>query len=157
MLCDCIKMEPYLTGGLAVAVAVAVDAVLLYAGRAQAGGAETLNRALPGEKFFDRERVTIASVFERKQTSFHRHNDLSLAANDPALGIWRRQIGYGERVTIRSHHVAYVLPLLRFCSQCHSYLDLVSHCGNVATRSLKIGKVSADCNAYHYAITLGSL
>jgi hypothetical protein len=68
-------------------------AILLNACRAQAGKTMLIDRELPGQKFVDRQRVPAASLFEGEESATHGGNDFSLAANDPAFGPGRRQIG----------------------------------------------------------------
>jgi hypothetical protein len=68
-------------------------AILLNACRAQAGKTVLIDRELPRQKFVDRQRVAAASLFEGEEPATHGGNDFSLAANDPAFGPGRRQIG----------------------------------------------------------------
>ena len=46
-------------------------AVLLNAGRAQAGKAMLVDRILPREEFLDRQRIAAARFFERQQAAAH--------------------------------------------------------------------------------------
>ena len=62
-------------------------AILLDARRAQACKAMIGNRGLPGEEFFDRERITLAGFLKAQQSSAHGGDDLCLSANNPATGI----------------------------------------------------------------------
>jgi hypothetical protein len=49
--------------------------VLLHTGGAQAGDTETLDGALPSEKFFNRQRVPPTSIVDAKQSAAHGHDD----------------------------------------------------------------------------------
>jgi hypothetical protein len=71
----------------------ALLAVLLNARGAQAGKAVLVDRILPGQKFFDGQRVTTARLFQRKEPAPDRRYDFCLSANDPAFGSRCRQIG----------------------------------------------------------------
>src|SRR5580700_2237669 len=75
--------------------------VLLDARGAQTGQAVLVDRILPGQEFLDRERITAARLFERKQSAAHGCNDLRLAANDPTLGSRRGQIRDRQGGTVR--------------------------------------------------------
>src|SRR5207237_7729012 len=59
--------------------------ILLNARGAQAGQAMAIDGVLPGEEFFDGQRITAAGFLQRKQAAAHRSHDLSFAADDPAL------------------------------------------------------------------------
>src|SRR6185436_12472461 len=80
--------------------------------RAQTRKTETLDRALPGEKLFDRQRIALARVFEAEQAAAHRDNDFRFATDDPSLGIGRRQISQRQRAAVRADHVAHARPAL---------------------------------------------
>src|SRR5579872_4298991 len=76
-------------------------AILLNAGGAQARQAVLVDRILPGEEFLDRQRIAAARLFERKKPAADRGYDFRLTANDPTFGSRRRQIGDGQRGTVR--------------------------------------------------------
>jgi hypothetical protein len=75
-------------------------AVLLDARGAQAGKAMIGNRTLPGEEFFDGQRVTITRFFEAQQATPHRCDDFCLPSDDPTPGICGRQISDGKWTAI---------------------------------------------------------
>jgi hypothetical protein len=64
-----------------------------------------INRGLPGEELFDRQRITGAGFLEGQQAATHSGDDLSLSADDPAFGRWWRQIRNGQRTAIRPDYV----------------------------------------------------
>jgi hypothetical protein len=59
--------------------------ILLCSRGTQAGEAVAIDRALPDEKFIDRERVAAASLLQREQTTAHRSYHLCLATDHPAF------------------------------------------------------------------------
>src|ERR1700730_984265 len=67
-------------------------AILLDAGRAEPRKAVAVDRILPGEKFLDGQRISAAGLFRR--------NHLPPAANPPALGSRRREIGDRKRTSV---------------------------------------------------------
>src|ERR1700730_6554710 len=74
--------------------------VLLDARGAQAGEAVLVNGILPGQEFFDRQRVAGASFFKGKEPATYGCNHLGLAADDPALRCRRRQVRNRKRTAI---------------------------------------------------------
>src|ERR1700761_5329349 len=58
--------------------------ILLDAGRAEAGKAETIDGMLPGEEFLHCQRVTLAGIVQTEKAATHRRDHFRLAANDPA-------------------------------------------------------------------------
>src|SRR5580700_6520648 len=87
--------------GLVRPIKRALLAVLLDAGGAQASKAVLVDRILPGQEFLNRQRITAARLFERKQSAAHGRNHLRLAANDPTLGSRRGQIRDCQGGTVR--------------------------------------------------------
>src|ERR1043166_9039035 len=79
--------------------------ILLDSRGAQAGEAVTVDGILPGEEFFDRQRVTAAGFLEREESAAHGGHHFGLAADDPPLGAGCRQIGNGERTSVRPNHI----------------------------------------------------
>ena len=65
--------------------------ILLSSRGTQAGGAVAVDRALPDEKFIDRERVAAASFLQREQTTAHGSYHLGLATDHPTFCSWRWQ------------------------------------------------------------------
>src|SRR4029077_15317191 len=80
-------------------------AVLLDARCAQPSEPMLINRGLPGEELFDRQRITGAGFLEGQQAATHSGDDLSLSADDPAFGRWWRHIRNGQRTAIRPDYV----------------------------------------------------
>ncbi len=80
--------------------------VLLNACCAQAWQAELIDCFLPGQKFFNSERVALTSFFQREQTAAHGGDDLRLAANDPPFRGWGREVPQGEWRAVRSDDVS---------------------------------------------------
>ncbi|VTZ61807.1 conserved hypothetical protein [Sinorhizobium medicae] len=80
-------------------------AILLNARRAQAGEAVVIDRGLPGEELFDRQRVTLARLFKAQKATAHGGNDFSLSADHPAPGIGRRQIRNRQGAAIRADNI----------------------------------------------------
>jgi len=76
--------------GLVKRIKSALLAVLLNTRRAQAGKAVLIDRVLPGEEFLDRQRLTAARLFERKQSAANRSDNFGLAANHPTFRSRRR-------------------------------------------------------------------
>src|SRR5437762_9307449 len=83
-------------------------AVLLNAGGAQAGETVLVDRELPRQEFVDGQGVAAARFFEGQQSAANGGDDFSLAANDPPLGAWGRQIRDGERAAVRQIGRAHV-------------------------------------------------
>src|SRR5690242_8109656 len=81
------------------------SAVLLDAGRAQAGEAVAIDRILPGQEFLDGERVAGAGFLEGEETTAHGRDHLGLAADDPAPGVGRRKVRDRERTSVRPDDV----------------------------------------------------
>src|ERR1043166_2644820 len=79
--------------------------ILLDSRGAQAGEAVAIDGILPGEEFFDRQRVTAAGFLEREESAAHGGHHFGLAADDPPLGAGCRQIGNGERTSVRPNHI----------------------------------------------------
>src|SRR5262249_53943608 len=75
-------------------------AILLDTCRAQAGEAVAIDRILPGEELFDRQRVPAAGFLEREKSAADGGDDFGLAANHPALRSWRREIGNCQRAAV---------------------------------------------------------
>jgi hypothetical protein len=73
---------------------------LLDAGRPQPGETVAINRALPGEKFLDRQHIAAAGFFEREEPAANGCNHFGLATNHPARRPWRREIGNCQRATV---------------------------------------------------------
>ena len=79
-----------------------------------------INRALPAEKFIDRQFVTVASFLEAEQAAANGCNDLCLPSNDPPLGFPRRQIGNRKRAPIGSDYVTHARSKLLFGHSTHN-------------------------------------
>src|SRR5208282_3075824 len=92
-------------GDLVRSIKRALLTVLLNAGRTQAGKAMLVDRVLPREEFLDRQRITAARLFERKQPAAHGRNHFRLAANDPTLRPRRRQVRDRQGGTVRPDDV----------------------------------------------------
>lgn len=82
-------------------------AILLYAGRPEAGKAMGIDGRLPGEELFDGQRISFAGFFQAKQTTTHGGDNLCLTTNDPAARIWRRKVGYRQRAAIGADDILY--------------------------------------------------
>ena len=80
-------------------------AILLDARRAKSRKSMLVDRLLPGDEFFDGQRIALAGFFEAEQAAAHGGHDFGLAANDPALGIARREVRDRQRTSIRSDDV----------------------------------------------------
>jgi hypothetical protein len=65
---------------------------LLGAGRPQSGQTVQVDQALPARKFFDRQHVAAAGLFNRHQFPANSTDDLGLSANYPALWARSRQV-----------------------------------------------------------------
>jgi len=59
----------------------------------QAGEAVLVDRVLPGEEFFDRQRIATAGLLEGKESAAHGSDNLGLAPDDPTLRTRCRQVG----------------------------------------------------------------
>src|SRR4051794_19352306 len=79
--------------------------ILLNSGGAQTGETVLVDRELPRQEFVDGQGVAAAGFFKGQQTAADGGNDFGLAANDPPLGAWRRQIRDGERAAVRPDDV----------------------------------------------------
>ena len=79
--------------------------VLLNARGAQPGEAMLINGILPGQEFFDRERIPAAGLFQRKQAAAHGRDHLRLAADDPAFRSRGGQIRDRERTPVGTDDV----------------------------------------------------
>ena len=67
-------------------------AVFLNPGGAQTADAVPVDKALPREKFLDRNVIPAAGVVEADNPRMDGHDNLRLPANYPAFGVRRRQI-----------------------------------------------------------------
>ncbi|EGE58000.1 hypothetical protein RHECNPAF_3500052 [Rhizobium etli CNPAF512] len=67
-------------------------AILLNARGAQACEAMAVDRRLPGQELFDRERVTLAGLFQAQQATANSRDNLCLPADHPAPRIRRRKV-----------------------------------------------------------------
>src|SRR5271169_3342609 len=76
-------------------------AILLDARGAQPRKTVLVDRILPGKEFLDGERITAARLFKRKKPAANGRNHFRLAANNPTLRSWRRQIGDRQGRTVR--------------------------------------------------------
>src|SRR5665213_522914 len=81
--------------------------VLLDARGAQAGQAVLVDGILPGEELLDRQRIARAGFFQRQETTAYGGDHLGLAADDPAIGGWRRQIRDRQGTAIGPDDVLY--------------------------------------------------
>ena len=70
-------------------VSVAVD---LQPCDAQTGDAVPVDRALPGEKFLDRQLVATASLLDAESAAANGSDNDRLAAHDPSFGVRWRQV-----------------------------------------------------------------
>jgi hypothetical protein len=80
-------------------------AVLLDARGAQAGKAVVVDGGLPGQEFFDRQRITLAGLLEAEKPATHGSDDFGLPANHPAPRVGRRQIGDRQGAAIGADDV----------------------------------------------------
>src|SRR5688572_30677100 len=80
-------------------------AVVLDASHAQALHARAIDRALPPGELLEREVVALENLVDRQQPAVDRGDDLGLAADDPALGGGRRQVGNRQRLAERANHL----------------------------------------------------
>src|SRR4051794_35955706 len=60
-----------------------------------------VDRGLPGEEFFDCKGIAAARLVQGKKAAADGCYDFCLTANHPAAGAGRRQIGNGQRTTVR--------------------------------------------------------
>src|SRR5262249_2266055 len=95
-------------------IAPLAAAVLLDARRAQARQAMLVDRALPGEELVDGELVALAGLLNAEQAPAHGGDHLGLAADDPTLGIPRREIRNCQRAPIGPDNVAHPRSHLLF-------------------------------------------
>src|SRR5579862_156221 len=79
-------------------------AILLNARGAQTSKAVSVDRLLPGEEFLHGQRVARARLLKAEQPAAHRGDYLSLAADNPPLGIARRQIRDRQWAAVRPYH-----------------------------------------------------
>src|SRR5690606_14759153 len=80
-------------------------AVVLNPRHPQSLHARTIHRALPAGKLLEREIVALEHFVDGQQAAVDRGDDLCLAADHPALGIRRGQVGEGQRLTKRPDHL----------------------------------------------------
>jgi hypothetical protein len=79
--------------------------VLLDARGAQAGEAVLVDRVLPGEEFFDRQRIAAAGLLEGQKSAAHGSDDLGLAPDDPTLRTRCGQVGDRQRAAVRPDNI----------------------------------------------------
>ena len=63
-------------------------AILLDAGRAQAGKAMVADRGLPGQEFFNGQGIAFTGFFQAQQSATHGGDDFCLSADDPNGAYW---------------------------------------------------------------------
>jgi hypothetical protein len=79
--------------------------ILLSSRGSQAGEAVAVDRALPDQKFIDREHVAATGFFQREQTTEHGSYHLGLATDHPPFGSRPRQISDRQWAAIRPYDV----------------------------------------------------
>ena len=89
-------------------------AVLLDARGAQAGKAVVVDGGLPGQEFFDRQRITFTGFFEAEKATTHGGDDFGLPANHPAPRVGRRQIGDRQGAAIGTDDCEVTFSGVRF-------------------------------------------
>ena len=75
--------------------------ILLYPRRPQSGQAVLVQRSLPAQIFFCRQRITFTRFFQRQQAPAHCCHHFGLAPDDPAMAAWWWQICNCQGTTIR--------------------------------------------------------
>jgi hypothetical protein len=78
---------------------------LLNPGGAKTGESVLIDGHLPGQELIDGQSVAATGFLERKQASPDGGYDLRLAPDHPALRSRRRQVGDGQRTSIRSYDI----------------------------------------------------
>jgi hypothetical protein len=81
------------------------SAVALDARDAKTRQTVAIDSALPGHEFFNREAITLASVFQTQDSTTNSGNNLSFPTRDPPLGSWRWKRIQRYRRTIRADYV----------------------------------------------------
>src|SRR5262249_60076940 len=80
-------------------------AILLDTRGAQTGQTMLVDRVLPRQELFNRERVAGAGFLKREETAANRCDHFGLTPNDPALRSRCRQVRYSQRAPIGANHV----------------------------------------------------
>jgi hypothetical protein len=80
-------------------------AILLNARGAQTGQPVLIDRVLPRQELFNRERVAGASFLEGEEAATNRCDHFGLAPNDPAFRSRCRQVRNRQRASIGADHV----------------------------------------------------
>jgi hypothetical protein len=65
-----------------------------------------VERSLPGKKFVYRQSVAFACLFQAQKSTANRGHELGFAPHHPALRVARREVGYGEDMSVRPDNVA---------------------------------------------------
>ena len=92
----------------------------------EAGKTVLLDRELPRQEFLGRQRVALASLFEREQAAAHSRDYLRFAADNPALGRGRRQIRNRQRRTVRPDYI-FDPRAMRLSHRCTHTLNRQTH------------------------------
>src|SRR5262245_314305 len=64
-----------------------------------------IDRILPRQEFFDRERVTRTGFLKREETTTNCGDNFGLAPNNPALRTRRGQVRNRQRTSVGPDHV----------------------------------------------------
>jgi hypothetical protein len=70
-----------------------------------------VDRLLPGDELFRRQTVLRKRVLQREETAANGGDDLGLAADNPPVGIRRRQIAQRQGRASRSDHVLFAFVI----------------------------------------------
>lgn len=89
-------------------------AIVLDTGRAQASKAMSVDGTLPAQEFVYCKSIVIARLIEAQKTAANGSDDLGLAADYPALGVFRGKVGNRQRTSIRPNNIPYARPVM-FC------------------------------------------
>lgn len=133
---DCQPLESGTSFGAASAVEItrkgcASVSVLLNPRRTQAGKAVPVDRTLPGQELFHRQRVSLAGFVQRQKPSAYRGNHFRLPADHPSTGRCRRQIGNCKWRPVWADHIFDT----RTCSVGHCTLTL-----NMTTLTMNVAR-----------------
>jgi hypothetical protein len=89
-------------------------AIVLDTGRAQAGKTMSVDGTLPAQEFVHCKRIAMARFIEAQKTAANGSDDLGLAADYPALGVFRGKVGNRQRTAIWPNNISYARPVM-FC------------------------------------------
>src|SRR6266436_2886004 len=80
-------------------------AILLNARGAQTGQTMLVDRVLPRQELFNRERVAGAGFLKREETTANRCDHFGLTPNDPAFRSRCRQVRNRQRAAVGTDHI----------------------------------------------------